>query len=183
MAAAGGVCRGVERHPGGWAAGRLAAQIGPVSALIHTQHIAQLEAAFRHGVAEGVGERGYERAGSVADHGGHREFLPAEERYRMRGDGGGGVRGGRIGQVEAERDMDAAAGRPGTEDHEAVFRGEAEQVRDDGEQGGGGANAKRLRAWARCHDEYLRNGAGWRIGRQEAGQPGWPPRLLVRSWW
>ena len=100
----------------------------------------------------------------------------------MRGDGGGGVRVGRIGQVEAERDVDAAAGRPGAEDHETVVRGEAEQVRDDSEHGGGGANAKRFRARVRRHDAYLRNGAdgGW-AGRVRAA--GRPPRTLLRSWW
>ena len=64
----------------------------------------------------------------------------------MRGDGGRGVRVGRIGQVEAEGHVNPAAGLPGADDNEALGGGEAEQVRDDGQDRGGGADAERSRA-------------------------------------
>ena len=63
----------------------------------------------------------------------------------MCGDGGRGVRVGRIGQVEAEGHVDPAAGLPGADDDEALGGDEAEQVRDDGKDRGGGADAERSR--------------------------------------
>ena len=101
----------------------------------------------------------------------------------MCGDGGRGVRVGWIGQVEAEGHVDPAAGLPGAEDDEALGRGEAEQVGDDGKDRGGGADAERSRAVGEVMTDTSV------MGRMEDGQvsggsgPAARSRRVLRSWW
>ena len=132
----GGRVAGVEGNTAGRAAGGVAAQVGPVAAVLHAQHVPQFEAGLSRLVPDPVGDRGDQAARAVADH--HRHGLPlaGEDGDRVLGDGarGGGVRG--VGKVEPEGQVDAATRRPGAQHDEASGRDEAEQMRDDGEDSG-----------------------------------------------
>ena len=99
-----------------------------------------------------VRDRGHQRLGTVADRHRRGQPLRAQDGDRVRGEIGDQVGLGRIGQVVAERDPDAVAGRRDPDHDEARLGDEAEQMRDEREQGGGRAGPD---------DE----GSAWSLGR------------------
>ena len=131
--------------PCGWAAGRAGAQIGPVAALVDAQHVAQLQAGPGDRLADRVGEGGDERAGAVADDDGRGELLAGQDaRRRARRWLAALWRSG--GSGRSNRNVTSMRRRgPRAPTTTRLWSGdEAEQVRDDGQQVGGGADAKRL---------------------------------------
>jgi integrase len=123
--------------------GRLPAvqRVGPVAAVRHAQDVAQFEPGLPGLVADEVGDGGDQVARAVADHDGHGLSLAGEDGDRVLGDiaRGGGVR--RVGKVEAEGQVNAPARRAGADHDEALAGDETEQMGNDGENGGRGADA------------------------------------------
>jgi hypothetical protein len=73
----------------------------------------------------------------------------------VRGDLGRCLGIGRVGQVVAERDLDAGGRRRGADYDQAALGGEAEQVRDDGQEAGRGADLQPRPLWVRVHRWFL----------------------------
>ncbi len=74
---------------------------------------------------------------------------------RVLGDGGGLGGLGRIGQVVAEREPHLSALRADADDDEAGLGGEAEQVRDDGDESGRGVDLYRRPFWMVVHGGFF----------------------------
>ena len=131
----------VQANSLGRAAGGLTAQVGPVAAVLDAQSVPQFQAGRLRLRPDVVDDRGDQLAWAVTDDDRHGLPLAGQDGDRVLGDGarGGGGRG--VGKVKAEGDVNAAVRRPGAEHDQAAGRDEAEQVRDDGEDRGRGADA------------------------------------------
>ena len=141
----------VEANSLGRAAGGLTAQVGPVAAVLDAQGVPQFQAGPLRLRPDEVDDRGDQVAWAVTDDDRHGLPLAGEDGDRVLGDGARGGGGWRIGKVKAEGDVNAALRRPGAEHDQAPGRDEAEQVRDDSEDRGRGADADggRRGRWSR----------------------------------
>jgi hypothetical protein len=133
-ATAAGVSAGIEGHAGGRAAGLVAAQVGPVAAVLDPQEIPEVDAGLGEGVPQHVFQRGDQGFVAVSDRHGRGQPQRPEDAGGVRGDvrGHGGV--GWIGQVIPERDLDAITRRRRADHDKACVRHEPEQVRHDRQQ-------------------------------------------------
>ena len=123
---------GIERRARDWAAGFIGAPVGPVAPVLDAQDVPQLNAGLPGCVPQCARYRIDQGFRTVAD-GHHRgQPLRAEHADGVFGDVRGDPGTGWIGQVVAERDLDAVVRRLGPEHDQAGLRHEAEQVRYDG---------------------------------------------------
>ena len=109
------------------------AQVGPVAAILNSQHLAQREPGAARRGAKRVGDRRDQLPGTVADQDGRGDPLPGQYRHRVASDllRYRGVR--RVGQVVAEAELDPASRRSQAKYDQALARVETEQVRYDGQ--------------------------------------------------
>ena len=99
--------------------------VGPIPAAFHPQHVSQRQA---EGGMQRIRDRRDQPGRAVAHRHDGNDALLAEDGCRVRGDVGGVVRVGWVGQLIAQRQLDAISRRLGADHDHAVFRGEAQQA-------------------------------------------------------
>ena len=112
------------------------AEVGPVTAILNSHHLAQRKPGAARSGAQRVSDRGDKVPGPVANQDGRRDPLPGQDCHRVTGDllRYRDVR--RIREVIAEAELDAGTRRGQAKHDEALAWVESQQVRYDGKDAG-----------------------------------------------
>ena len=125
---------GIERHARSRAAVPIGAKVGPVASVLDAQDVQHVDPGRPGRGTQCVRHRVDQRPGTVADRHQRGQPLRTDHADGVRGDVRRDPRTGRIGQVVAERDLDAVVRSLGPDHDQAGLRHEAEQARHDREQ-------------------------------------------------